>query len=215
MASHDPEMGMLFQDVVPRLDLLPVARNFTMQKSVVLGMLFVVAGGICDHHRLRGKPAISRFSNVRHQGLVLAFDVVQQGIEPGVVDHDPVPVRIFEHHADLLPNLDGHGAVTEALLNRFPRGLSPIRMPPVLQVERSGPGDLLGPAPLERFSDGYSSLQVPPVGPDHADIQPLHVVLLQEIEEQLFVGDAVFGNVGVGVDLGHALQCFQGRLAVG
>ena len=54
MASHDPEMGMFFQDMVPGLDLLPVARNLRMQKSVVLGMLFVVAGGGLDRHRFRG-----------------------------------------------------------------------------------------------------------------------------------------------------------------
>ncbi len=181
---------------------------------MVLGVAREVPAIARHRHLIEREPAVAGFAEVGDQRAALGGEGAEHGVHARIVDHDEAAVRVLQLHADVLPDLDGDGALRKAAGNRRQRGLRPVRLAPVLQVERDGPGDpgRMGPVRLLRRHD--LPLEARPVHASRADREPLEVVPLQERHERGQPIQAGAADVRVRVDLRHLHDLVDGHEAL-
>ena len=203
MAADDAQGRMPLQHPVARRDLGFVVRDLRMQQPVVLGIRGEVPPVSVDGHLVHRQPAVARLAEMGHQRAPALRQGAEDRVEPRIVGHHVLPVGILQHHPDVLPDLDGHGAARIPIVDRAVRRLRPVGLAPVGQVERRRPRDSLGMGAVQGLRGSDLPAEPGPVHAADGDVQPSEVVLLEKRDERAQMARRHVADVGMRVDLGH------------
>ena len=71
-----------------------------------------------------------------HQANALLFEIIKHRIELRIINHDQLAVLVPKLHANVLPNLDGNGAISKSGLQVLDRFFNPIHIIPPFKRKR-------------------------------------------------------------------------------
>src|SRR5690606_18243026 len=115
-----------------------------MQEHVVLRELRKVAPVTAYRHFIEWKPAILRLAEVADKRDLMMNQIFHNWIEPRVVDHNELAVRVAQFHSNTFPYFHGYGTGSTCLLDMGDRGIRPVLVFPVVEREMTGKGKFIG-----------------------------------------------------------------------